>query len=113
MKEYNITIVAEELMFTIDEYKEIADIFFEEMDMLLEGCHGSLQNGDYIAVGKVMHAIKGASANLRLDTISQLAAEAEQIVKQGGGQEIAPYVPKIQEEIAAFKGKIENFFSKI
>lgn len=110
MKNYDINMIAEELMFTIEEYKEIAEIYFEEMDSLLAECQSAIQSEDYIAAGKIMHGIKGASANLRMDDIAGLAGEGEKIVKQGGGVEVVPYLPKLQEEIALIKECVEQFF---
>ncbi len=111
MKEYNIITVAEELMFTTDEYKEIVDIYFEEMDILLASCQSALESMDYVTVGQVMHAIKGASSNLRINKITEFAAESEKIVKQGGGAEVAPYLAKLTAELALFKEYIEKFFA--
>ena len=112
MKEYNVIAVAEELMFTTSEYKEIVDIYFEEMDGLLESCESAMQSMDYITVGQVMHAIKGASSNLRIYKITEFATEAEKIVKQGGGAEVAPYLPKLAAELNVFKEYVEKFFAE-
>jgi HPt (histidine-containing phosphotransfer) domain-containing protein len=47
----------------------------------LEQLKGTLAQGDFPAAAKVAHSIKGASGNLRITKIFELAGELEQVLK--------------------------------
>lgn len=110
MMEYDVEAVATELMFTASELQEIFDIYFDEAAHLLPDCHAVLARQDYRQFSQIMHGLKGASANLRMKKIANLAEELERRGKMGGGAEIALALPKIQEEIHAMKKCIDTFY---
>lgn len=110
MLAYSIEEVATELMFTTDELREIYEIYIEEAIQLLPDCYGALAREDYIEFSQIMHGFKGASANLRMKKIVEIAEELEQKGKKGGGAEMALELPKIQKEIDIMKAYIIDFY---
>jgi|GEM_PF-2204630 HPt (histidine-containing phosphotransfer) domain-containing protein len=112
MTEYDIEAVAEELMFTTSELQEIFEIYFDEAVHLLPDCYAVLERQDYMEFSKIMHGFKGASANLRMKKLAQLAEELEKRGKAGGGAEMALELPLLEKEIDVVRDCIEAFYGK-
>ena len=111
MINYNIEEVAEELMFTTDELREIFEIYFEEAIHLLPDCHAALATQDYLKFSQIMHGFKGASSNLRMNEIADLAEVLEKRGKTGGGPEMALELPGIKNAIDALKKHVDDFYA--
>lgn len=111
MIDYDIEEVAEELMFTTEELYEILEIYFEEAVNVLPDSHAALASQEYLKFSQIMHAFKGASANLRMKSIASLAEALEQKGKNGGGAEMALELPRIQAEIDAMKKHVDDFYA--
>lgn len=110
MIDYNIEEVATELMFTTDELREIFEIYFDEAIHLLPDCHAALANQDYMKFSQIMHGFKGASSNLRMTELADLAEALEKRGKTGGGAEMALELPEIQAAIDAVKKYVDDFY---
>lgn len=74
---YSIDIAASELMLEPEEMKEILAAFFEDAPGLFEQGKQALQDKDWQRLSRAMHALKGASLNMRMDALGALAAQAE------------------------------------
>lgn len=110
MEKYDMEAAAEGVMLTIDELKEIYDIYFEDAVEQMQAAYVAVEQQDYIALGKVMHALKGSSSNLRMDTIAVLTSRMEEFAKTGRGAEVASYLPGIAEEIEGIKKQVYAFY---
>jgi len=66
----------------------------------------AIDGGDYPAAAKLAHSIKGASGNLRVNKIFQLAGDLEQTLKGADGA--AP-----QEQAAAMFGELQGVVSQL
>ena len=75
---YSIDNAASELMLEPEEMKEILAAFFEDAPSLFEQGSQALQDRDWQRLSRAMHALKGASLNMRMDTLGSLASRAEQ-----------------------------------
>lgn len=111
MTNYNIEEVASELMFTTDELREIFEIYFDEAIHLVPDCHAALANQDYIKFSQIMHGFKGASSNLRMNELADLAEVLEKRGKIGGGAEMALELPEIQAAIDVLKKYVDDFYA--
>ena len=74
---YSIDNAASELMLEPEEMKEILEAFFEDAPTLLEQGKQALDDGDWQRLSRTMHALKGASLNMRMDALGASAARAE------------------------------------
>jgi len=113
MLQYDVEKIADELMFTTSELKEILDIYFEEAIELLQECHSALDRQDYAAVGKIIHALKGSSSNLRITTVTEIATEFEEFVRSGERTRLSHYLPIIQDKIASLKEHIDAYYADV
>lgn len=111
--QYDVEKIADELMFTTSELKEILDIYFEEAIELLQECHSALDRQDYAAVGKIIHALKGSSSNLRITTVTEIATELEQMAISGEKAPLFHYLPIIQDKIAILKEHIDVYYADV
>lgn len=114
---YNVADVAEELMFTPDELQEILEIYFDEAVHVLPECHQALESRDYVKFSQIMHGFKGASANLRMHSLTNMAEQLEQLAKTAGGEELAhdleEKLPELQAEIKVIKASIDAFYRRL
>ena len=66
----------------------------------LEQLKENIVQGDFSAAAKVAHSIKGASGNLRVSKVFQLASELEQVLKaahEGTGEQANTLVGELDE----------------
>lgn len=114
MIEYNVKDVADELMFTPSELQEILEIYFEEAIHLVPECHQALESHDYVKFSQIMHGFKGASSNLRMHSLANMAEELEKLAKTAGGEELthalAKELPGLQGEIETIKASVDAFY---
>lgn len=111
MTNYDVEAVADELMLTTEELKEIFGIYFEDTAILVAACQTAMGRADYNGVSKAMHALKGASLNLRMHNMGKLAADLESLAKREAETELPPYLLGIQDEINAIKANITAFYA--
>ena len=67
-----------ELMLEPEELKEILQAYFEDAPQILAQGRQAADRQDWLGLARSMHAFKGASFNLRLDRLGELASRAEQ-----------------------------------
>lgn len=60
------------------ELREILQAYFEDAPLMLAQGRQAADRKDWTGLAKSMHAFKGASFNLRLDSLGELASRAEQ-----------------------------------
>lgn len=94
-----------ELMLEPDELKEILQAYFEDAPQMLEQGRLAVGRQDWSSLAKNMHSLKGASYNLRLDRLGELASLAE----QGNALTIA----KLNEVLQAIELEMRNTEAEI
>lgn len=80
--------VSDELMF---EKQDILDLFIEYFEFLPQAIvelENAIADNDENSITKIAHKIKGASANLRVDQITQISLDLETAAKQQHGTDI-------------------------
>lgn len=79
----DIKTIAADLQMEEDEVAELLDLFItttlRDMDKIRE----AVKDNDFEKAASAAHSIKGAAANMRLDTISSLAKQAETDAREG------------------------------
>jgi len=113
MIDYDVEAIADELMLTTEELKEIFSVYFEDASILLIACQAAIGRGDFDGVSKTMHTLKGSSLNLRMHNMSTLAADLEDFGKKAEETEFSPYLLKIQSEVDATKAHITAFYASM
>ena len=80
-----------------DEYLEIVELFLETTKTDLEKLGSGIHNDDTHQVVEAAHSIKGASANLGLMEISEVAKKVERKARQNSLEGTAEAVKSIKE----------------
>jgi HPt (histidine-containing phosphotransfer) domain-containing protein len=96
--------------------QELAEIvmagFFEEIPELILRLHKSATQGDAPNVVALAHHIKGASANLGANALSQIAARIEKLAKQGDILQVTALMSELHAEIDRFMECLQAFRTK-
>lgn len=97
----NIKTIAADLQMEEDEVAELLDLFItttlRDMDKIRE----ALKENDFEKAAGAAHSIKGAAANMTLDTISSLAKQAETDAREGR-------LDTIEEILAELSRKLDS-----
>lgn len=113
MVEYDVEEIASELMLTTSELREVFDLYFEDAATLLPDCQQVMDNQDYKSLRQIMHGFKGASANLRMDKLTDLAADLEIQAAAEREEGISLSLERVQEEINAIKEYLDAFYAEV
>ena len=100
-----------ELMLEPEELHEILQAYFEDAPLMLAQGRRAVDRQDWQELAKSMHALKGASFNLRLDSMGELASRAE----QGNELPIANLYEVLQAlevELRKTEAEIADYFSR-
>ena len=74
---YSIDTAAEELMLEPAEVKEILAIFFEDAPEIFMQGQAALAEQNFYKLARCMHSLKGAAFNMRMNSLGELADQAE------------------------------------
>ena len=110
---YDVAAVADDLLLTPEELKEVFSLYFKDTELIVNNCKNAMARADYNEVGKNMHALKGASLNLRMQQLGKLTAELEILSKKQVGPELPGYLAEIQSEMIAVKAQVSLFYAKL
>ena len=110
--QYDIEVAAEELMLTLDDLKEIFDIYFIDAIELIASCYTANSVCDYSTVAKKVHALKGSSMNLRMHEIAEMVIELQSLANKKDSADIALYLPKIEDTLILLKEEISVFYNR-
>jgi len=110
--EYDVSIVAAELMLTKEELREVLDIYFQDAKELVADCYCANQRKDYSEIAQRIHALKGSSLNLRMDNIADMALEIEQLASQTR-RDIADDLSRVERAIIGLEKNIYGFYEGI
>ena len=103
MAPYSMEMVAAELMLTREEMKEICELYFADAEKLIQECEVASSRQDYVEAFKAAHALKGAAANLRMDTVAEDAQKIEELLQTRQTEEMAELLYSLQQKIGRLK----------
>jgi PAS domain S-box-containing protein len=90
----------------LETYAEIGRIFVDELAWRLPGLKESEAN----EMEHHAHSLKGAAANIGATELSRLAAELEEMARDGKTARIAPLMTTIEAEASAVKAELEEHY---
>lgn len=108
--DYQVRLVADELLVSPEDLKEVYDSFFPEtMDILAE-CESALQAANANLLRQRFHALKGSTANLRMNNMSALAKSLEIFALAADMDAIARELPSFRQRFELIKEQVETFY---
>lgn len=108
--EYSIQTVAEELGLEPEDLKDIYDSYFEETREMLGQWRELWEKSDTEQLAKLFHGMKGASNNLRMDELGELAKEAEGLCKAKTPEAIPSLMEPFEREFAELEAFVQEFY---
>jgi len=84
---------------------ELLALFVENADATLRDIAGALATGDFAAIGRGAHRIKGASAELRADSTCRVAAMLETAANSGRNEQLQQLADQLRSEV----GRVVDF----
>ncbi|NQY14178.1 MAG: response regulator [Henriciella sp.] len=90
----------------LETYAEIGRIFVDELAWRLPGLKESEAN----EMEHHAHSLKGAASNIGATELSRLAAELEEMARDGKTARIAPLMTTIEAEARAVKAELEEHY---
>jgi len=90
-------ILAQRLGLDVEEYKELIELFIETGGNDLKELEDALMNNDALTVVERSHSLKGASGNLGLTEIYEVAKEIENRSRDNNLEEIENSVKAIKQ----------------
>ncbi len=97
----DIKALAENLGLEEDEYLELADLLVETGMADLSNMDSAIASGDMDAAAKAAHSIKGASGNLGIMDIYELAKNIEAELRNNNVGAIENQLKEIREQLQA------------
>jgi len=88
--------IADELEFDLEDVEMLLEVFLEGVQENLVELKNGIDSNDYEAIFRAGHAIKGSSANLTLNNISNLAKEIESNARAGQSINYEEYYDKLK-----------------
>jgi CheY-like chemotaxis protein/HPt (histidine-containing phosphotransfer) domain-containing protein len=89
------------------DYAEILQIFCRDAEKRIDQVRQSLESGDLAAFAAQMHSLKGDSATIGADAVSQAAKELELAGKAGDLELIQGSIGQFNEEVILLTGRIK------
>lgn len=96
--------LAQRLGLDVEEYKELIELFIETGGNDLKGLEDALMNNDATTVIERSHSLKGASGNLGLTEIYEVAKEIENSSRNNN-------LEGIENSVKAIKQYFENIIA--
>jgi HPt (histidine-containing phosphotransfer) domain-containing protein len=91
-----------------DFERELAQTFVSSGDQCLAEIIEALKVGDYDTVRKRAHTLKGASANIHAENLSQAASDLEKAVVENSIPAIGSLVADLSEKLAAVNAELRQ-----
>jgi len=108
---YRIDQAASELMIEPEELIAILDCFFEETTEMLSYCDNAVISGNFSALNKMFHALKGSSANFRLHRLRDLAIQLENGAGSADRELVATLLQSFRRELADSRELVDLYRS--
>ncbi len=100
---YDFDKIAEELTVERGDLLNVLGIFFEEAETLITEAEAAYAKVDWAILAEKLHALKGSSANLRLEKLNSLTVKLEEGAKTKKTRVIDNLLPMLKTEIANLK----------
>jgi PAS domain S-box-containing protein len=81
-KMFDLSSLQDELQLDYEQLQILMKIYIKKMDETVPKLQEEIQNKEYCNISRLAHAIKGSSANFRLEEIQSLAEEMEKNAKE-------------------------------
>lgn len=107
---YNIEDVAAELLLEPVDLQEIYHDFFAEAELLLQDCKTKAALSDFGELKKIVHALKGMAANLRMEQLVHLLRQAEQEITNRNIPLISDLLDAIALSIEELSRQVSSFY---
>jgi len=98
--------LAENIGLDLDEFAEIFEIYVETTSSYLEELKTALRDGDTKTAHEKSHSIKGATGNLGLEELYELAREIDDRVREDSMNGVEDMVNTFQEK---YEKLVEDF----
>ncbi|MDI6710002.1 MAG: Hpt domain-containing protein [Bacillota bacterium] len=108
--EYSVKEVARELMLEPEDLVPVFVSFFEEASQAFAECYQALKTADLDALRGRFHALKGASANLRMHAVTELVMTLEDGARSADLELIARLLPGLQKAVDDIKERVRSFY---
>ena len=102
---YDFDQIAAELTVERGDLLSVLSIFFTEAEELIQQAETAYGQGDWPLLALKLHAIKGSSANLRLEKLNSLTVKLEDGAKNKKTRVIDNLLPMLKKEIANLKSE--------
>jgi len=86
-----------------DDFQDLIDTYLQDAELKLSGIQQALDAGDGQKVGELAHSLKGASANICAQPLSELCATLEHQGKSNDLQSSPQLLQSIQSEYQSVK----------
>jgi two-component system, sensor histidine kinase and response regulator len=91
-----------------DFLKELLDIYMEDLSTRVAGLRAAAAGGDFEAVERLGHAIKGSSANLSLPRLRDRAAAIELAGKNGEAAKALANLDGLEKEFQKLRDHLRE-----
>lgn len=86
-----------------DDFQDLIDTYMHDAEVKLSGIQQALETGDSQKVGELAHSLKGASANICAEPLSELCATLERQGKSNDLQSSPQLLQSIESEYQSVK----------
>lgn len=107
---YSISEFQEALGMSIEGIADLFENYFKEMAIEIRKMHEYLAEGDWYMLQRVVHAIKGVSANLRVHDVYEGAVELDDNLKKKSYEDVPKYVENIEKMILNAEAEVRAYF---
>ena len=107
---YCVQEVAQDLGLEPEDLKEIYESYFEETHEMLGQWEVLWETKDTDQLAKLFHGLKGASNNLRMNELGELAKRGEELAKAGIQDSILEIMEQFQQELQRIERLVTEFY---
>ena len=97
----------------VELYNEILGDYYEENINLISTIRISIENKEYTKAKQLVHSLKGISANLSINTVSELSKELETQIFKNNNSNLDLYINKLEQELCKVLEAILHYLHKI
>lgn len=106
---YDIEKTAASLGIGVAALREIIREFLSSSNIFIEELHSALQSSDAPAIQQTAHRLKGAAANLRFDSLAEIAGKMEADAKTSNLTDATSDIEKIKKLFDIYKSTLEVY----
>ena len=107
---YDIKGLQQELDVEVSDLAMLFLSYINEMQSEIAEMYRCLSEGDFNMLQRVVHNIKGVSANLRIKDVEKAASDYGDMLRRGETLESGLYINRIVQLISEAQNEIRNYF---